>query len=127
VSRTKGAKNKPKELKETLDPQLAKLTAITLDPSQDAETRRAAASALQTALKPPEPSPSGRKMIYISQWNKWECACDWFSETGMCSWCKAEQDASQAARKAAQPAAPTTADDIDLAAELATLERELAG
>lgn len=55
MTRTKGSKNLPKE---TLSPDLSKLTAIVADPSQDAETRQDAAKALQDALTPPAPEPA---------------------------------------------------------------------
>ena len=54
MSKPKGTKNKPKEV---IDEQLAKLTAIAMDSTQDAETRQAAATALQAALTPTEAEP----------------------------------------------------------------------
>jgi hypothetical protein len=110
----KGIPNKPKEV---LSPELAKLAQVTMDPNIDEETRQAAAEALAQAIEPPpaEPSTSGRKMQYIAMWNKWECACDWFSAAGMCQWCREEYAAQQAARKAAAASvADVVAEILDL-------------
>jgi hypothetical protein len=54
-------------------------------------------------------------MQYIAMWNKWECACDWFSAAGMCQWCREEYAAQQAARKAAAASvADVVAEILDL-------------